>query len=426
MNSGFLQLFNAFLEDTCVLVTVAYLLSRGALLPKLFDRSRTHRDQVVLALIFGLVGVSELFLPGDRRPYVPFTLAAGFAGYAGGLSLGLLTCGVSMILAVAALATGSGHLLPLVYALSVLAAALIGAAVAGSLRRWSHPSLASLIGGAFVTGALAEGAHLCLRWCAIAAAHGTTGRHAPVQSIQGAVASMGANSLGCMLIALVLQDAYERRRIVQRSIAAEREVAALRLTQLGELQARLHPHFLFNALAAIAGLCLIDPGRAERAITDLGSLLRRFLQSPREDAVSLQEEIDTIHSYLAIERLRLGNRLTVIEDFPSDLRGAKAPRFCLQIPVENAVQHGLAKATRPGTLRLRARRQGRFLSLVVADDGVGVRPRPADIEAGAVHGLDLLKTRLRIAYGDSATLRLRAAPGGGTICRIRLPIANEN
>ena len=129
------HVINRFLEDTCVLATVAYLLSRGGLLPKLFDTARRQRDQVALALVFALIGGSEILFPGERYPYVIFTLAASFAGYAGGLRLGLLSAGFMLALVALAVLTRVGHFLPVNYLLSVPTAALVGSGVAWLRQR---------------------------------------------------------------------------------------------------------------------------------------------------------------------------------------------------------------------------------------------------------------------------------------------------
>lgn len=412
-----IQQVNAFLEDTCVLVTAAYLLSRGSLLPKLFDQRRSRRDQLALALIFGLIGASDLLFPGDRLPYVPSTLAASFAGYAGGLGLGLLSAGVMVVLFIAAGLAGGPHLPPLPGAFAVLAA-LVGAAAAWGERRAAGdrwPRLLPLLLGAFAAGAVAE----ALR---------ASGRITGSATLSAEVVSVIANGFGCLLLTLVLQDAHERRQAAQRLLRSERENAALRLTQLSELQARLHPHFLFNALAAIAGLCVLRPPEAERAVTALAALLRRFLHAPAERSISLREELATVRLYLSIEKLRMGERLCVTEEVPDELLSCPVPRFCLQIPVENAVQHGIAPSPRAGRIRIVARRHcAQYLFLAVIDNGLGsaqaALPRPDTALADApLHGLTLLARRLRLAGPHAARLRLSSRAGEGTLCALRLPL----
>ena len=237
---------------------------------------------------------------------------------------------------------------------------------------------------------------------------------------------MAANGFGCLLLALILWDAQERRAAGQRHIQAEKELTGLRLSQLGELQARLHPHFLFNALAGIAGLCVTRPRDAEQGVTDLALLLRQFLRAPAEVSVPLREELALVRSYLAIERLRLEERLQVEEELPKELLLLLVPRFSLQVLVENAVQHGIAPLMRPGRVVIVARLRRNHLVLAVRDNGAGVSRAPAgnwhDGDDLRTHGLELLAARLRLAYGTRARLRLFSPPSFGTLCVLRLPL----
>lgn len=416
-----LQQVNAFLEDTCVLVTLSYLLSRSPLLPTLFDRRRPRRGQLALALLFGLMGASELLFPGDRRPYVPFTLVAGLVGYAGGLRLALASAGVMLALALPGLVTGGAPRHPALYGLSLLTACPAGAAVAALQRARTKREAQSLplfqhLGGALTAGAAAEALHV--GWRLILVAHA----HPP------GVASVPANGFGCLVVLSILRDAYERREAALRLVRSERELASSRLSQLNQLQARLHPHFLFNALTAIAGLCVVSPPQAERAVVTLGALLRRFLRAPSETQISLREELVTVRAYLALEQLRLGDRLCVSEDIPEETLPCPVPSFCLQIPVENAVQHGIAPSVGKGHVCIVARRRPAGLTLAVLDDGAGTDPLrapgagDADLE-GPPHGLGLLASRLRLAGGRKARMRLgRRRTTRGAVFVLRLPL----
>jgi len=431
------QVLNRFLEDTCVLATVAYLLSRGGLLPRLADVRRRGRDLIALALVFGLIGGSEILFPGDRYPYVIFTLAAAFAGYAGGLALGLLSAAVMLAIAAMAYVAGIRHPPPITLLVSVAPAALLGTGTAWVRQRLAGREgdgsrrVIRLLIGAFLAGAAGEAAHSALLLAArrVAWDHGLAGGGGWFQGAEMATVafySMAANGFGCLLLALILWDAQERQAAGQRHIQAEMELTNLRLSQLGELQARLHPHFLFNALAGIAGLCVTRPREAEQGVTDLALLLRQFLRAPAEVSVPLREELALVRSYLAIERLRLDERLQVEEDLPEELMSLPVPRFSLQVPVENAVQHGIAPLLRPGRVVIIARRRRTHLVLAVSDDGAGVTCTLSkgrhDGDEARLHGLTLLAARLRLAYGTTARLRLFSPPGCGTLCVLRLPL----
>lgn len=418
------QEINAFLEDTCVLVTLAYLLSRGRLLATLFDRRRTRRDQAILALLFGLIGCSDLLFPGDRMPYVLSTLAACLAGYAGGISLGGPTALIMIALFVAAAAVHVAHINLALVVATIVSAGAAGVAV-GKLRRdhhedgvWTRAAREAprLIAGAFAAGALAEICHAALRYC--------------FNDLDSSFAFMSipANAFGCALLTLVLHDSYQRRQAMLRHLQSEREIATLRLSQLSQLQARLHPHFLFNALAAIAGLCVLRPPAAEQAVTDLASLLRRFLHAPCEQTIPLREELATVRTYLSLEKMRMGDRLCVMENVPDELLSCPVPRFCLQILVENAVQHGVAPMAALGQVRIIARRHAvNHLFLAVIDNGAGspsmALPRLESVNTNKpLHGLTLLALRLHLAQPIAARIRLISRAGQGTLCAVRIPI----
>ena len=425
-------IINRFLEDTCVIVTVAFLLSRASVMPRLFSDRRGIRDRLILGAVFAVIGASEFLFPGDRYPYVPYTLAIAFAGYACGLSVGIMAAFMLIVVDGATALAGATHFAFPIYVPSVVAAAVIGAASA-QMWQWrrrlsegNHWRLAVLVSGAFIAGALAETFHAVMEMesAGILASHGPVPESLAPGIIAGCVA---ANGFGCLLLALVLQDAHERSLAQQQLVKAERELAALRTSQLNELHARLHPHFLFNALAAIAGLCVVDPRHAEKAVADLASLLRQFLRSDPASTVPLCDELETVHTYLSIEKLRLGERIGVTEQIPSDLLSAQVPRFSLQVPVENAVQHGVAERDGGGQVRIIARRGKRFLLLAVCDNGSQkTRKNPWKASPNGSqsppHGLGLLAARLRLAYGGSARVRLLRFAGRGTLCAIRIPL----
>lgn len=417
---------NDFLEDTCIVMVLAYLLSRGNLLITLFDVKRRRRDQIALAIIFGLIGGSEMIFPGERYPYVTFTLASAFAGYAGGLLLGILTASVMTLLGVIALLVGGMPLLFPLYILSIFSAALIGSAILALRHLWENwrgrhvRKYTAFLVGATLAGAAGEAPHALLP-------HLFPGLLGPSFSWNSVSFIFGANSFGCLLLGRVLWDAYERRLGNQQRLREEQELATLRLSQLSELQARLHPHFLFNALASIAGLCLTSPRKAEEGITDLAVLLRQFLRAPSEVCIPLHEELSLVRTYLALEHLRLENRLSIQESVPEGALMFPVPRFSLQVPTENAVQHGIAPFRRPGKIMITVRCHRHYLTLAVGDDGAGqaeMNSKSLDEDAQdeeRLHGLTLLSARLRLAYGGAARLRLFRSSGRGAVCVLWLP-----
>jgi signal transduction histidine kinase len=196
---------------------------------------------------------------------------------------------------------------------------------------------------------------------------------------------------------------------------ARREAAEARLAAL---QARTNPHFLFNSLNAIAGLVGVDPERAERAIEVLSESMRYALESTRTARVPLEREIDAVRDHLELERLRHGERLHASLDLEPGLEALRVPPFCLQPVVENAILHGISRREGGGSLAVCARRDGGQLLLRVDDDGPGPG---GSSHAGSGTALADLRDRLRLLYGDAASLWVGDGPAGGCRVEIRIP-----
>lgn len=156
------------------------------------------------------------------------------------------------------------------------------------------------------------------------------------------------------------------------------------------LQARIRPHFLFNSMNTVIALVRPDPAAAERTIENLSELFRAALGADGTPG-TLGEELDLVDRYLAIEQLRLGDRLAVERDLEAAPREMPLPRLLLQPLVENAVYHGVQTRRDGGTVRLIARLAGDLLELVIEN------PLPQS-QSGNGHGHAQDNVRHRIAY----------------------------
>jgi len=210
--------------------------------------------------------------------------------------------------------------------------------------------------------------------------------------------------------------------------AAQTEGRAARL-QLSLAEARIHalrmelnPHFLFNALNAVAGLVRRrEHDGAVDMLARLSDLLRTTLDRDMPAEVPLSDELVFLGRFVDIEQVRFGDRLRVTWDIDPDVRSALVPPLILQPLVENAVRHGISRRPGPATLKIAARREGLHLELVVRDSGDGLVPN--DNTHGR-EGIGLSNTRARLValYGDgAATLDVADAPGGGVRARIMVP-----
>jgi hypothetical protein len=224
------------------------------------------------------------------------------------------------------------------------------------------------------------------------------------------------------IVGMVITTVHQLRTTVEareRSLA-ESEVTEARLLQgksdaeLAALQARIHPHFLFNTLNAIAALIREDPAKAEAVTLQLSALFRYALQAPRLGMVTLEDELVIVRGYLDIEQVRLGERLRYEIDVPAALRGERLPPLLLQPLVENAIRHGLSTRVEGGQVTVRGWKEQGNVYLVVADSGGGT-PNP-----GTGEGLQNVRGRLQAAFGPQAALTLERVEGG-TEARLVFP-----
>jgi Histidine kinase len=187
--------------------------------------------------------------------------------------------------------------------------------------------------------------------------------------------------------------------------------------QLTALRLQLNPHFLFNTLNAISSLIVTGRNKdGEAMLSKLCGFLRTALVGDGRSEVTLGEELETLQTYLEIEAIRFGDRLTVEFAADDDLLERPVPNFILQPLVENAVKHGVAPTSRPVIVRVGARREGRDLILSVSDNGGAAEP----VRNGTGVGLDNTIRRLEVIYGPGARLETLAHDGGFTAL-IRLP-----
>lgn len=185
------------------------------------------------------------------------------------------------------------------------------------------------------------------------------------------------------------------------------------------LHARIRPHFLFNSLNSLAALIPIKPAAAEMMVEDLADLFRVSLDT-RHRLVPLAEELDLVRKYLRIEQTRLGARLGADWDVPESLMNAQVPLLTIQPLVENAVYHGIAKLAGTATIAIRARDNGRHMTIDVEN------PLPPDDEpghTGSRTAVENIAQRLRLIYGEGATLALDRDDGIFR-ARLRLPIVD--
>jgi two-component system LytT family sensor kinase len=213
-------------------------------------------------------------------------------------------------------------------------------------------------------------------------------------------------------------DLYARLR--DSSLRATRLELGLAQARMQALRMELNPHFFFNALNAISGLVRRgDDDAAVRMLARLGELLRVTLDHDLAPEIALDDELALLDRYLDIERVRFGDRLTVVTECDDASPHGLVPSLLLQPLVENAIHHGVAKLPGPACITIRAARDGGDLLISVCDTGAGLAPRAASSREGI--GLSNTRARLAELYGTRGALTLDGAPGGGCCATITLP-----
>ncbi|SFM01313.1 sensor histidine kinase [Marinobacter zhejiangensis] len=171
--------------------------------------------------------------------------------------------------------------------------------------------------------------------------------------------------------------------------------------RLAALQARIHPHFLFNSMNTIASLISTRPEQAEDAVLDLSELFRASLRT-QDRLISLDEELALCRRYLMIEGLRLGDRLEVDWQVEAGLERQAIPPLTLQPLVENAIYHGIQPNPKGGTVRIVGYRRGDSVYVLVQN------PKPTDDQRrhnGNRMALDNIQSRLLALFGETAVLK---------------------
>jgi two-component system, LytTR family, sensor kinase len=217
-------------------------------------------------------------------------------------------------------------------------------------------------------------------------------------------------------IKLWQQAVGERERLLR----AETEA---RDAHLSALRYQLNPHFLFNSLNAVSTLVLRgDATRATRMLSQISRLLRVLLDGPVAADIPFAQELDFAKEYLAIEQLRLGERLQVVFEIATESLDAAVPSMLLQPLLENAVRHGVGRLREPGFIAIRTAVETDRLLLMVRNSG----PQRS-AEAGFVHngrqvGLANTTERLSRRYGPEGELTIAWPEDGGCEITIQLPL----
>ena len=225
-----------------------------------------------------------------------------------------------------------------------------------------------------------------------------------------------------MLIALTSYALNYYRRYHEGQVRTLQLEAQLSKAQLEALKMQLHPHFLFNTLHSISALLTQDTEAARKMITRLGDFLRLTLENSGSEEVTLQQEMEFLTCYLAIERIRFQDRMLTRIDIAEDTLNAKVPNLILQPIVENAIRHGIASRSTPGLIEIEAKHINGLVRIQVRDNGPGLSEHRIS-ENLFNRGLGLANTgqRLERLYGSRHLFDLRNNPNGGFVVTMEIP-----
>jgi two-component system, LytTR family, sensor kinase len=383
----------------CVLVTAAFVLTLAPAFRS--DRSRlSFRDRGAALLVFLALGLVEEATVRQTECFNHRIVAACTAGLMAGPMVGLTVAGFVTWLAVAY----DGF--PLVsIGISMLGAGLVGGLIH---RRWpavaAHPFTG--FGLTFFVTLLRDGLLFLFP---------NLSPTTPI-SLGHLLLAPLLQGLGTMLVLAVMGQVREHDEQVRAAASAE----------VRALQARMNPHFLFNALNSLAALATISPREVPAAAGRLRHFLRASFDQQDRTLVPLTEELAVVRAYLDIEALRFGSRLKVEQSIDPAACDTVVPPFCLQPLVENAVRHGIQSSTGAGRLKVVVRPVDSWLEMSVTDDGKGVPASEIEKvffeQRTRAHALLLLRRRLHELFGHAYSFDVSSGVGIGTTVTVRIPL----
>jgi len=209
-----------------------------------------------------------------------------------------------------------------------------------------------------------------------------------------------------------------------------RQEQLLTLARLDALNAQINPHFLFNTLNTIINCSRTNPERARRLLIHLSEFFRKSMK-PKKHFVTLEEEMDFVHTYLILEKARFGHNLQITQEIDQDLLQAQIPALSIQPLVENAIKHGLTPKEGIKSLKLSATTEDKDMVIEVSDNGVGIPQellgkilKPGYGSGNGV-GLSNVNQRLIGFYGKEYALKVESHLKEGTTITIRVPLSGS-
>jgi len=195
--------------------------------------------------------------------------------------------------------------------------------------------------------------------------------------------------------------------------------AAVKDFELKTLKSQLNPHFMFNALNSIRALIEEDPKSAQTAVTKLSNILRYSLKIERNETVPLDEEMQTVADYLALEAMRLEERIKYKISVDPKSSKIEIPPMMIQTLVENGIKHGIAKRTNGGEIFVTTKLENSNLYINIKNSG---QIEEDLLKQSNGFGISNTKQRLNLIYGDAAKFEIKNNSDDSVSAEITIPV----
>lgn len=222
-------------------------------------------------------------------------------------------------------------------------------------------------------------------------------------------------SAGVLLFGLVVMTYYLFISAINLAEKASRQAqleALVKEAELKVLRSQLNPHFLFNSLNSISSLTITDPEKARDMIVKLSEFMRYSLSGKNEQPVTLRQELDNLHLYLDIEKIRFRERLICEEDIDQRCMGALMPSMLLQPLYENAIKYGVYESTEPIVIKTTATYDSGNIRLSVYNT---IDPTVVSVKKGTGTGLSNVRNRLNLFFGGISELLINRSENSFTV-----------
>jgi sensor histidine kinase YesM len=192
--------------------------------------------------------------------------------------------------------------------------------------------------------------------------------------------------------------------------------AAVKEAELRALKSQMNPHFIFNCLNNLRGLIVEDPERAQTVVTQLAGILRYSLQAGDTETVTLEQELQTVADYLALEGVRLEERLQVKMDIDPASLEISVPVMLVQTLVENGIKYGVATLPKGGEISLKSQVNASTLKIQVTNSG-----QFNETSNGNGVGLKNSRERLKLLFGEAASVSVENTSSDSVTAKIEIP-----